>query len=209
MKISYMNDTNKPETIMFTEKGKPEWDRSYLTVNPQTMETMEINAPKGSHPFIKRWKNLILISYTMVLAALLLPISGYAGTDYSDLTRSMEVKYGLPKGILSAIIQVESAGSPDVVVKNDGISHKNSYGLLQIQYRTAKFMGFKGKSKELLQPEVNLEYGARYLAWILQNVAQNDVGRALVCYNAGPYSKACKGVQRYTSKVLTALMRVQ
>ncbi len=63
------------------------------------------------------------------------------------------------------------------------------YGLLQILPATARGMGFRGGSNDLLDPDVNLQYGVKYLrgAWLL---ADGDHDTAIKWYARGYYFEA-------------------
>jgi len=67
---------------------------------------------------------------------------------------------GLPVKLAHAVIFLESGYRARIV-------HKGNYGLMQIRLGTARSMGFRGPARRLLQPEINLRYGMRYLgrAW--------------------------------------------
>jgi soluble lytic murein transglycosylase-like protein len=125
----------------------------------------------------------------------------------NDVIKQAESKYNLPKGLISAVAYVESRHDHKAFVKEDGYSKQSSFGLMQIQLGTARQMGFKGKSKELLRPDINIEFGAAYLRWLL-NYTKNDYAKALTCYNAGPYSELCKSgrYSNYSGQVLNALL---
>lgn len=118
----------------------------------------------------------------------------------------MEVKYDLPRGILKAIIYVETKGNPKAFVREDGKSKHSSFGIMQIQYGSAKQVGFKGKPNELMQPHINIEYGAAYLRWLLDRSEEN-YSRALSCFNHGPFSIVCKTNKptAYSMSILNAL----
>ena len=121
-----------------------------------------------------------------------------------------ERKHNIPKGILDAIARVESNHDYDAFVKHDGSTRKSSFGLMQLQLASARQVGFKGKSKELLTPEVNIEYASLYLKLILKS-HKNDVARSLTCYNAGPNSSLCrsKRYSSYVGLVLNALVSLK
>ena len=63
------------------------------------------------------------------------------------------------------------------------------YGLLQILPQTARTMGHDGPAAELLDPDVNLRYGVRYLrgAWLLSG---GDPDGAIRRYASGYYFEA-------------------
>lgn len=116
-----------------------------------------------------------------------------------NMLEGAEIKYEIPKGLLSAIAHVESSGDHNAFVKRDGKGNKSSYGLLQLQLASARTVKFKGKAKELMNPETNIEYGAAYFRWLLETHS-NNVAWSLTCWNSGPNSSACKN-KRYSSYV--------
>lgn len=63
------------------------------------------------------------------------------------------------------------------------------WGLMQILPQTARTMGHRGPPSELLDPEINLKYGVKYLrgAWL---VADGDPDRAVMWYARGYYYEA-------------------
>jgi soluble lytic murein transglycosylase-like protein len=136
------------------------------------------------------------------------------------LIRAAEMKYELPEHILEAMVLVESNGNLKAINKDDGTTaHKSrgikirSYGLLQMQLDSAKVVQIlKAKddgitltkrdiitAKQLMIPEINLDYGAAYLKWLLKT-HNNDIAWALSCYNAGPNGSICKN-KKYSSYV--------
>lgn len=124
-----------------------------------------------------------------------------------NMVKAAEIKYELPDGLLDAVKHVESSGNHRAIVKKDGKSGKTSYGLFQIQYASAKTVGYKGAASALMDPEVNIEYGAKYLKWLLDTHG-NNVAWALSCWNYGPNSTVCKTKKYspYVGLVLNALI---
>lgn len=92
------------------------------------------------------------------------------------------VEHGIPPALLHRVIQRES----------DYRAHARNgpyWGLMQILPQTARTMGHRGPPEELLDPEVNLRYGGRYLrgAWI---VSRGNMDRAVQWYARGYYYEA-------------------
>lgn len=119
-----------------------------------------------------------------------------------------EINNDLPRGILSAIAKVESNHNPHAYTKSDGYSGKASHGLFQIQLAAARDVGFKGKSSELMNPEVNIKYAALYLSWILKKT-KGDVAQGLTCFNSGVFSASCKSgkYSKYSGRVFNEWVR--
>lgn len=90
--------------------------------------------------------------------------------------------YRMPESLLHRVIQRESGYDP-------AARNGHYYGLLQIDPRTARSMGYDGPAEGLLDAETNLKYAGKYLrgAWI---VARGDADRAIVWYAKGYYYEA-------------------
>jgi len=132
----------------------------------------------------------------------------YDKPSISNMLKAAEIKYEIPEGLLVAIAEVESGGNPRAFVAEDGNSGLASHGLLQVQLASAKTVGFKGKSKELMRPDVNIEYGAAYFKWLLET-HNKDLSWALTCYNVGVGHRMCKNKKysNYPAKVLNAYVK--
>ena len=165
----------------------------------------------------------------ILLISALIPVSMASEVvpTITNMVKAAEIKYDLPQGLLQAVMMVESNGNHIAINPNDGNKlHKSrgmripSYGLLQIQHATAIFIQrtmyeqekrtlYKRdiiKVKDLMRPSINIEYGAYYLKWLLQE-KDNDVSLTLTCFNAGPNSHLCKNERyygEYVGKVLNA-----
>jgi soluble lytic murein transglycosylase-like protein len=98
-----------------------------------------------------------------------------AGSDLTALATAAARRHHLDPALVLALVQVESAFRPSAV------SPKGAQGLTQLMPATAREMGVK----DALDPEQNLDGGARYLSWLLSRYG-GDLKRALAAYNAGP-----------------------
>lgn len=105
--------------------------------------------------------------------------------------------FDLPENLLKSVCYVESNHNINAINYNDG--HGHSMGVCQIKYKTAKWLGFKGTENQLMRPEVNIYYAAKYLRKNLDRYG-GDVKKALIAYNRGN----AKGLTRtkYSDKVL-------
>lgn len=121
----------------------------------------------------------------------------------SILFLSATAAFHLPTGLLSSLCYVESGHKIEAVHHDDGTG--DSLGVCQIQYRTAKGLGFRGTAKDLMDPQVNVVYAAIYLRKQL-NRYHDNVARAVAAYNAGSYRPAAVGArnQNYVDKVFKA-----
>lgn len=86
----------------------------------------------------------------------------------------LELKYGLPGGLLGALIRAESGGNPNAV------SPAGALGLGQLMPATARSLGVDPHD-----PIQNLRGAAMYLSQQMKAFG-NDPVKALAAYNAGP-----------------------
>lgn len=95
-------------------------------------------------------------------------------------------KAGVSGALLLAICTHES-GLKNTLVPHDGGSP--TYGVCQVKYETAKMLGFDGKAKDLMTPEINIKWAAEYLKY--QNQRYNgDWCKVVAAYNAGTYNES-------------------
>lgn len=86
---------------------------------------------------------------------------------------ALEEKYGIPAGLLGALVRAESGGNARAQ------SGAGAIGLTQLMPGTAKSLGVNPHD-----PRQNLEGGAKYLSQQLKRF--KSVPKALAAYNAGP-----------------------
>lgn len=94
---------------------------------------------------------------------------------YGDLIRSTAVRYQVDSLLLASMVEAESGFNPYA------ISPRGALGLMQVMPETAHAYSVD----DLLEPAVNIDLGARYLAKLLRDF-DGDVALALAGYNAGP-----------------------
>lgn len=107
--------------------------------------------------------------------------------------------FSLPPGLLKSICFVESSNKPRVIHKDDGA--ENSIGLCQIHSSTARWLGYSGDDKGLLDPKVNTHYAAKYLKYQIDRYKQ-DLPSAVAAYNAGRCNRNKNGKIRNIKYVL-------
>ncbi|VTT32406.1 transglycosylase SLT domain-containing protein [Klebsiella pneumoniae] len=95
-----------------------------------------------------------------------------------DIVSANEQRFGLPAGLLGAVISKESSGNADA------ISKKGAIGLAQVMPNTARGMGYDPEELKR-NPALQVEAGARYLKQMLDAHGGN-VADALAAYNWGP-----------------------
>lgn len=98
---------------------------------------------------------------------------------------------GVSGTLLVALCAHESGGFKQNYAPMDHGSP--SFGSCQIKKATAEFLGFKGKSEELMNPKVNSKYAALYLKYQQERYGDNWVQLA-AAYNAGSYNPSNKVV---------------
>lgn len=103
---------------------------------------------------------------------------------FRDLVLAEAAARGVDPYLVAAVIRRESAFNPTVT------SSAGAVGLMQIMPQTgrglAREVGLTSYSPELLmQPELNVHLGVRYLAGLLDQY-QDDIPLVLAAYNAGP-----------------------
>lgn len=106
-------------------------------------------------------------------------------------------QFHLPPNLLSSMCYIESKHNTQAFHKNDGDG--NSIGVCQIKLKTAKYLGFKGTEKQLMNPETNIHYAAKYLAKHLNKY--HNTTKAIIAYNVGHASRNIASTS-YSTKVL-------
>jgi soluble lytic murein transglycosylase-like protein len=99
----------------------------------------------------------------------------------SSLFLSLTLHFNLPHGLLESICYTESKFNVNAVHHDDGDS--DSLGLCQVKLKTARFMGFKGNAKKLMNPQINSYYAAKYLKYQISRY--HSVRKAVIAYNMG------------------------
>jgi hypothetical protein len=106
-------------------------------------------------------------------------------------------EYNVPPQLAQAVISVESGFNPKAL-------SRGNYGLGQIRCGTAKSIGFTGNCRELLKPDINLNFSMSYLRQALDR-SNGDWCGAATLYNSGldnrpRASKYCRKVMAQVSK---------
>ncbi|MDR3471280.1 MAG: lytic transglycosylase domain-containing protein [Devosia sp.] len=90
--------------------------------------------------------------------------------------------YEVPESLIRRVIVRESSYNP-------AARHGPYWGLMQIRYDTARSMGYDGAPGGLLDPDINLRFGVRYLAGAYR-VAGGNPDKAMSFYASGYYYDA-------------------
>jgi soluble lytic murein transglycosylase len=101
---------------------------------------------------------------------------------HDDIIRQQAEAKNLDPALIAAVIYQESRFRPRK-------SSAGAVGLMQLMPDTAHFIagktgGTKFTTKDLSTPQINIQYGAWYLRWLLDHFDENEI-TALAAYNAG------------------------
>ncbi len=152
--------------------------------------------------------------------------------DIDKIIKDKAMKYGLPAGLVKAIVKVESIDNPYAIryephyrwlykvdnfssglqsKKTEEIAQKTSWGAMQVMGAVARELGFKKTFlSELTNPEYGIEYGCKHLFNLKRRFSMSDClsvfcDRKIAAYNAGSprFKKNGQYVnQSYVDKVL-------
>jgi transglycosylase-like protein with SLT domain len=104
-------------------------------------------------------------------------VPAVAAGAHDALIAKHAAQNGVPVTLVNRVIRIESRGRATAV-------HKGSYGLMQIRLGTARALGYSGDAQGLLDPDINLAYGVKYLAGAYR-AAGCDADRAVSYYKRG------------------------
>lgn len=115
------------------------------------------------------------------------------------------LRQNVPVNLALAIAWVESSMNQNAINHSDP---GKAWGVMQILPSTARWMGYRGKTEDLLKPENSIKYGIKYLAYQLKRYRGNVV-KAAAAYNAGSVRYGRRGFinQRYVDKVMGVGLR--
>ncbi len=104
------------------------------------------------------------------------------GLPYEKQVNDAVAKFpDVPASLIMAIIETESSFQPTAFLadRNGG-----SYGLMQLDYPTARGLGYQGTPDGLYDPGINIFYGAAYLHALYAEMKEWEA--AIMSYNEGP-----------------------
>lgn len=104
--------------------------------------------------------------------------------------------YNLPPRLLESICWVESKHNVNAVHHDDG--GEDSLGVCQIKLSTAQWLGFKGTKEQLMNPDLNAKYSAKYIRYQLNRY--KNVTKAIISYNHGNAKHLTR--TKYSDKVI-------
>jgi hypothetical protein len=135
------------------------------------LATANTNTHVTDHTISSLWKQFMVSSEANIEARINFP--------YQECFKSAAEKYELPVTLLLAVARGESDFNPEAV------SYANARGLMQILWPgTAHHLGIYDQ-KQLFDPCINIDAGARYLVELL-SMYDGDVHLSLAAYNYGP-----------------------
>ncbi|MCA0919751.1 lytic transglycosylase domain-containing protein [Pseudooceanicola nanhaiensis] len=124
----------------------------------------------------QQYNNSVRLQPQAVIVPSKFPVAPFRGKytgPYLDVARSAAKRHGIPEDLFLRLVQQESGWN--IHAK----SHKGALGLAQLMPETARHLAV-----DPMDPEQNLEGGARYLARQYRDFGNWRL--ALAAYNAGP-----------------------
>jgi len=116
-------------------------------------------------------------------------------TKYNALIARQAARQGIPVKLAHAIVRVESNYNPRARGRAGEI------GLMQLLPATARGIGYRGKMRNLYDPNTNLIWGMKYLGKAYRKAGGNVCG-TVMRYNAGLYAKRqTRQTARYCRRV--------
>lgn len=106
--------------------------------------------------------------------------------------------HGIDPYLIKAIVAAESNFDPRAYRDEPQIGDA-SRGLMQLLLGTARWMGYAGPPEGLFDPEVNVEFGTRFLKY-LRNYFAGDAGKIISGYNTGPGNVRMDASGRFTNQ---------
>ena len=101
--------------------------------------------------------------------------------EYSEYVTKYSQEYNVDENLIYALIKVESN------FEANATSVKGAQGLMQLMYSTAEDVAKKNKIEliedNILEPEINIQIGTKYISTLLEKYESIEV--ALAAYNAG------------------------
>jgi len=110
------------------------------------------------------------------------PSSGGTATGMNAAIGRYAALYEVPESLIRRVIVRESDYNP-------AARHGQFWGLMQIRYDTARSMGYDGRPEGLLDADINLRFGVKYLAGAYK-VAHGNPDRAVAFYASGYFYDA-------------------
>lgn len=141
---------------------------------PAGAEMFQFTGPDGTVHFTNAPTDprYVRMGFTSGTEAGWLNLPVRTGDLYVTEIRNASARHGVPEGLVSAVIRVESGFNPRAV------SPKGARGLMQLMPGTASLLGVR----DAFDPRENIEGGVRHLRGLLD---RHSLPLALAAYNAG------------------------
>lgn len=104
--------------------------------------------------------------------------------------------YSLPAKLLQSVCYVESKYNVAAIHHDDG--GEDSLGVCQLHMSTARWLGFKGTKEQLMNPDINIHYAAKYIKYQLSRY--KNIEKAIISYNRGNAKHLTR--TKYSAKVI-------
>jgi soluble lytic murein transglycosylase-like protein len=129
-------------------------------------------------------------------------VKSFSSIQYLDIIRAIKNRRGwnhIPDGLTLATIETESSFDANAY-RYEAKINDASYGLMQILFKTAQWMGYKGDPEGLYDPETNIEWATAYHNYLFKRYGDWDA--VIHSYNEGPgnYDKGIR-VTTYYARV--------
>lgn len=130
------------------------------------------------------------------------------GMPYAEQVKAAVGAYpDVPTALVMAVIETESSFNPDAFLAD---SNGGSYGLMQLDYPTAQWMGLSSAddATALYDPMTNISLGVKFLDYLYKETGSWK--GAIMSYNEGP-GNFLKGImdEVYYGKVYARWMKWQ
>ena len=133
---------------------------------------------------IKRLVFVGIVAVTIIITTIIinkLMIKILYKKDYSEYVSKYSQEYNVDENLIYALIKAESN------FEANAVSNKNAQGLMQLMPATAEEVADKNEIKlteeNILEPDVNIKIGTKYISTLLERYECIEV--ALAAYNAG------------------------
>ena len=111
-------------------------------------------------------------------------VAAARNTAFDGMIARHAAANGLPVDLVHRVVIRESRYNP-------GARNGPNLGLMQIQYRTARGVGYTGSAAGLMDAETNLTYAVRYLAGAYR-AAGGNASRAVAYYASGYHGRGVR-----------------
>ena len=159
-----------------------------MIVNKNGPKGPGLFGPKGEVKLIrenaKKLLTVVVVIILLIIVAICinkLMIKMLYKKEYTEYVSKYSQEYEVDENLIYALIKAESN------FKQDAVSTKKAQGLMQLMYSTAEYVankiGIELTEENILDPEINIKIGTKYISILLEKYECVEV--ALAAYNAG------------------------